>query len=77
MSPQNTTDLNPPDLNPTNLSPQIAEATLQFLARVQLQGSEVPAFNQIIAALTAAARPHQAAADGPVPDNGAGAGSPG
>ena len=75
MSPQNTTDLNPPDLNPTNLSPQIAEATLQFLARVQLQGSEVPAFNQIIAALTAAARPHQAAADGPVSDKGAG--SPG
>ena len=77
MSPQNQADLKPPDLNPTNLSPQIAEATLQFLARVQLQGSEVPAFNQIIAALTAAARPHQAAAGTPLPDNGAGAGSPG
>jgi hypothetical protein len=30
------------------MTPEIAKAAMQFLARVQLQGAEVPAYNAVI-----------------------------
>lgn len=36
------------------MTPEIAKIAMQFLMRVQLQGSEVPAFNALMQALSEA-----------------------
>ncbi|MEH6718814.1 MAG: hypothetical protein V7704_08030 [Aurantimonas endophytica] len=41
------------------MTPEIAKLGLQFLARVQLTGQEVPAFNAVFAALSDEAEPKQ------------------
>ena len=43
------------------MSPKIAQATLTFLARCDLKGAEVPAFNEVVQALLPLANPPEAA----------------
>jgi hypothetical protein len=38
------------------MTPEIAKLALQFMLRVRLEGQEVPAFNAVMASLTAATK---------------------
>jgi len=40
------------------MTPQTAHMALQFLQRVQLSGAEVPAYNRVLAEMTADAQGH-------------------
>lgn len=50
------------------MTPELAQAALQFMQRVQLQGQEVPAFNAVCAALREELKPQPKPVEGQADD---------